>query len=156
MSVNVLSCRQVCNRFYLLKQKQWAYEIVRKMHAKPREKYTLGVYFLTLIAGETHTAVSGRKYTPVIGYTSSKPSRLTQNLRWPPNILHGTSLKMATKSYPWDTSIKMATNQKLCMVVAQKKLSQTLARWPPKKKTLHMELHSRWFAKALPGTSLGL
>ena len=25
-----------------------------------------------------------------------------------------------------------------------------------KKKTLHMELHSRWFAKALPGTSLGL
>ena len=29
------------------------------------------VYFLTLTAGGTHTTISGRKYTPIIGYTSS-------------------------------------------------------------------------------------
>ena len=48
-----------------------------------------------------------------------------------PKALHGSSSEKAISN-----SSQMATKKK--------------------KKTLHMELHSRWFAKALPGTSLGL
>ena len=33
----------------------------------------MGVYFLTLTTCGTHTTVSRRKYTPVIGYTSIPP-----------------------------------------------------------------------------------
>ena len=44
----------------------------RKRETKGKIHLVMGVYFLTLTAGGTHTAMSRKKYTPITGYTPSK------------------------------------------------------------------------------------
>ena len=47
----------------------------RKRETKGKIHLVTGVYFLTLTAGGTHTAMSREKYTPITGYTPSKLRR---------------------------------------------------------------------------------